>query len=535
MNRIGTGKVGLRMRIQILKLGFEVLVLSILLGAFSSQLSAQEDSGWRISPERMNLLLGDERPLQILDDSATDLKGAKWPVDDADRGELREEDGRVVLHAKAVGKIRVTAILGGETRFQDIEIWAGPQLPPGTTNWGTHPIGRDIRDLPAVPTPDSPHMFSLEQTEAGSSYLRAFSEDGIQVWNWLVPDGTRDVELVCGDWLGGAVISTNQPDSYTLYFVGKDGKLRWQLATPGLRKGLAINTDNMLYLLSQSADRKYASFRAFDESSGLKKFELPLPASLERQIGVEKQGTTFSCASNSVANTLRIMTSGVYVSMDGYPYVAFTERIRTVGVRKCTAGSVVNANELYLDRDDKLILWQVHLDGTHRSIVVEETKNEQPLSATVYTVSPTDGIVTDNMNGMLVPTRLSDELDSDEGNGAGGDVIYRVAQDGSVVYRLPLPKYSGPLHDGMVIASNDLGFATRGGVLIAFNVRTGKDLWHWESNTDEISVFAALADGSCLVQTASALVDVTSSTESREVVKGKATMDWQGRIYVQSK
>jgi outer membrane protein assembly factor BamB len=510
------------------------LLLFACLLIFNSPLAAQEDSSWRISPQKINISVGEDRSLQVLDDLANEVSGASWSVDRSDLGELRQEDGREVLHAKAPGTVLVTAVLNGEIRTREVIVWPTPQLPPGTTRWGTHPIGRDIRDLPAVPTGDGPNMFSLEQTEAGRSYLRAFSDDGIQLWSWLVPDKTRDVELVCGDWLGGAVISANQKDSYTMYFVGKDGKLRWKLATPGVRKGLAINVNHMLYLLTQSEEGTVASFRAFDESSGAKKFELPLPTSVEKQVDLLKQGATFSCVSNSASKPLRIFTSGVYVNMDGYPYVSFTERTRTLGVAKCAVGSVVDSKETYLERDEKLILWQIHADGTLRSIVVEEIKNKQSPSAALYTVFPTEGIVTDNMNGTLIPTRWSDDLDSEATKGGGDDVVYRVAQDGSIVYKLPLPKYTGPLHDGMVIGSNELGFATRGGVLIAFNVTTGKDLWHWDSDTPEISVFAALANGHCLVQTPTALVEVASSSESREVAKGKAVMDWQGRMYLQA-
>lgn len=50
-----------------------------------------------------------------------------------------------------------------------------------------------------------------------------------------MPEKTSDVELVCGDWFGGALTSANHRTSYTLYVVGKDGKLRWQLAVEGRR------------------------------------------------------------------------------------------------------------------------------------------------------------------------------------------------------------------------------------------------------------------------------------------------------------
>jgi hypothetical protein len=219
--------------------------------------------------------------------------------------------------------------------------------------------------------------------------------------------------------------------------------------------------------------------------------------------------------------------------MDGLPYLAFTQRKLTVGTSKCTPGVSVNPDDVYLERLEQLTLWQIRPDGTYRSTIVEQIKNKQPLSTAVYTVSPTAGIMTDNMNGVLIPARWFDDAGSENAMDPGDDVVYRVAEDGQAIYKLPLPHYAGALHDGMVIGENDVAFATRGGILIAFNVRTGKELWRWDSNTTEISVFAALANGDCLVQTPTALVEVTTSTQSKEIAKGKAMIDWHNQIYIQ--
>jgi hypothetical protein len=69
----------------------------------------------------------------------------------------------------------------------------------------------------------------------------------------------------------------------------------------------------------------------------------------------------------------------------------------------------------------------------------------------------------------------------------------------------------------MVLGEIDLGFATRGGILIAFNVRSGKEIWRWDSGTIDISVFAALANGACVVQTATGLVEVTTLSVKRDL------------------
>jgi hypothetical protein len=130
----------------------------------------------------------------------------------------------------------------------------------------------------------------------------------------------------------------------------------------------------------------------------------------------------------------------------------------------------------------------------------------------------------------MIPIRLSHDLHSQGNRESANELVYRMNPDGDVLYKLPLPKYTGPLDDEMVIGSGDVAFATRGGVLIAF-LSAGKELWRWDSKTPEISVFAALANGDCLVQTPTALVEVMNSTNSKELGRGKFMMDWQGRMY----
>jgi len=102
---------------------------------------------------------GDDRRIQLLDDLAQELHDATWAVDYPSFAEIHEEEGHVVLHALAEGTVRVSATIGQQTRYREIKIW--PQfeaLPVGTTKWGVHPIGREIRDLPAFPTGSGPHQ-----------------------------------------------------------------------------------------------------------------------------------------------------------------------------------------------------------------------------------------------------------------------------------------------------------------------------------------------------------------------------------------
>ena len=88
------------------------VLLLVCYALFSTPLFAQENSGWRISPENINIQMGTDRPLQLLDDSAQELDEAAWAVDNPDLAEIQVEDGITVLHPKAVGTVVVTATLG---------------------------------------------------------------------------------------------------------------------------------------------------------------------------------------------------------------------------------------------------------------------------------------------------------------------------------------------------------------------------------------------------------------------------------------
>ena len=499
-----------------------------LMALYPFRASAQDNSGWRISPEKINIQVGQDRRLQLLDGLAQELHDGVWSIDDSTLAELQEDNGRAVVHAKAVGTVRVSATLGQQTRFTEIKIWPETEpLPPGTTNWAVNPIGREIGDLPAFPTGDGPHLYSLEQTANGSSYLRAGDEDGIQVWTWLMPEKTLDVEMVCGDWLGGALVSANRADSFTIYAVGKDGQVRWQETIQGLRKGHTLQS-RLVYLLSQSADGTASQVTVLDELSGEHKFDLVPPPSTETFVTSGKDGAESACSAASLPRA-RTFLSKLFGNSDGFTYLAFTQSARKVSIPECGSLATAPSGQRLLSRDDNLVLWQFHPDGTYRSTTIEVSNT---LSGSAAVGVPTGAIIPDGTDGLLLSVRLTRDLHTTGRNLATDEFIYRVDRDGNLVYQLPLPKFTGSLHDDMVLGQeNRVAFATRGVFLIAFEVQTGKELWRWDSDTPSISVFAALANGDCLVQTSTALIEVHDSANAKELMKGKFMIDWQGRMY----
>jgi hypothetical protein len=512
---------------------FVIALLSLPLAGQTQQKNAREDPGWRIEPENINIQVENDRTLQLLDDSAQELHDAVWSVDDPALATIREEDGRAVLHATAVGTVIVNASWHGEIRTREIKIWSAIRpLPGGTTNYSTHDFGgRSIGILPAVPTADGPNLYSVDEFPNGSIYLLAMREDGIQVWSWLLPEATHNVELICGDWLGGALISANRDDSYTLYAVGKDGELRWQRTMKGARKGLADSTDHLVHVVNQSTDGNNVTVIGIGEDTGTKYFELAVPVSHEKQINLRREGTKISCANGTVSNPMHAMASRIMVNMDGNAYLAFTQREWALTTAECTPGQAIDPKDVTLTRDDKLVLWKIDPDGSYSTVVVEETKAKQPLSVPATLVSPTNAIITDNMNGTLISVRQSHNVAFSSGNEPADEFVYRVNQNGELVFKFPLPKYSGPLKDDMISGDDNVAFATRGRFLIAFSLISGKELWRWESTEPEISVFVSIANGGCMVQTPTVVVAVNSSTKAKTVFNGKAMMDWYGHLY----
>jgi hypothetical protein len=420
-----------------------LVVVLTFTGLAWSPLIAQEDSGWRISPEKINVAAGEDRRLQLLDDSAQEIRGAEWSVDQPQLADLAEEDGREIIHTKAAGLLTVTATVNFEKRTREIRIWPVDQpLPAGTTHWGSHSLGRDLGDIAAVPTAGGVNLFSLEETLGGDTYLRGYADDGIQEWAWLLPEKNHEVELVCGDWLGGALISSNQAGSFTLYTVGKDGKLQWKHTLSGARKSHAYSTEHLIHILSQSADKTIAKITGLDETTGSQKFELTVPVSHEKRWNVRKAGTKLVCASQPALSSVPGGASSLFVNTDGFAYFAFTQQEWELKASQCKPDTEIQLANINQVRKQHLILWQIHPDGTVRSTTLEESTSSRPFSEPVNVSAPTGAIIPDGLGGILlavgslrtgasVPTVPPDEF------------VYRVDEDGKLLYKLLLPSSEG--------------------------------------------------------------------------------------------
>jgi outer membrane protein assembly factor BamB len=308
--------------------------------------------------------------------------------------------------------------------------------------------------------------------------------------------------------------------------------LRWQQTLAGMRRGQAYNLDHLVHIISQSADGTKTVITGLDELTGAKRFELPVPASNETLVNLQRIGSRYVCAAGTSVHSIGTVSTQLMVNMDGLAYAAFTENQWKLQASKCSPGTELSGSEILFDREERVILWQIHPEGAVRSTVVEGLKAKQLLAVAATTASPTGAILTDNLNGVLISIRHSPSMIADGQTIPPDEFVYRINPAGEVLFKFPLPSYSGVLHDDMVIGENDIAFATRGGNLIAFSLHTGKEVWEWDSKTPEISVFAALANGACVVKTPTGMAEVNHGAKTKDMgMDGVPVLGWQGDFY----
>ena len=213
---------------------------------------------------------------------------------------------------------------------------------------------------------------------------------------------------------------------------------------------------------------------------------------------------------------MRTETSGLFVNTDGDAYAAFTVKRRTLRAEKCTAESLVEPGKVHVSREDQLVLWRVQDDGSYRDTVVETSKRSSvSVGVPAPDVSPTGDIIPDGFGGVLLSIRASSKAATQKTSEAFDEFVYRVTEEGTLAYKFRLPRYAGELDDDMVLGEQDLGFASRGSTLVAFNVKDGTEVWRWNSGIPEVKIIMATAGGGCAVDTPQGLVLVEEGIKKK--------------------
>jgi outer membrane protein assembly factor BamB len=221
----------------------------------------------RVVPEKMNMLVGETRTLQVFDSqTGSSVTNVTWTISDPSVAEI-STDNPPVLTAKAAGHATITA---GEASA-DLTVYEGFALPDGTVRWSAPGDGSGLVKMAlAVPSPDTvADVFALQS----SGLVQALRLDGSLVWTSRFPDSVSDVKPdASGGLLGITDTSVSRLDPAT-------GQQSWQHQLSGnIDSSLAVHPEGTIFILEHSNEDPYVSVVGLDGATGaaLPPFSVPI-------------------------------------------------------------------------------------------------------------------------------------------------------------------------------------------------------------------------------------------------------------------
>lgn len=151
-----------------------------------------------LTPSRLNLLVGQTQSIQALNQAGSPVTGLTWATTDPTIVSLSSDDPPL-LTAVAPGHVTITA---GDSSC-DVTVWAGAQLPVGTTIWSVPGDGSGVSQIiPAVPSPSGvADTFAIQNSGA----VQAVTANGQVAWTAVLDSNYTSVNA---DFLGGMVETT---------------------------------------------------------------------------------------------------------------------------------------------------------------------------------------------------------------------------------------------------------------------------------------------------------------------------------------
>ena len=178
------------------------------------------------------------------------------------------------------------------------------------------------------------------------------------------------------------------------------------------------------------------------DKDGVRKFQLTVPVSHERS-NVANGTHRIHCLASEQNPPIRTIASKLFVNVDGFAYLAFTKNDWAVMADSCPSAAVIDPRKVTFERTDRIVLWQIHPDGTYRDTVVEESRIKNPYLSPVEVSSPSGALIPDGLGGVLLAVRRPYSSPDDKTTPIPAEYVYRIDGEGTVVYRSLLPKREG--------------------------------------------------------------------------------------------
>jgi hypothetical protein len=294
---------------------------------FEFALGARTQSqGAYIVPDEMRLIVGDSRPLTLVDPQGQLLSDVTWSVDDVNVAEIVVETdpdtGEAIgnaLEARSPGHVIITAVSSQGTARAQATVYAG-SVPAGLPRWEVYPDTTEnwfVHAVKAEPhTPNDPVLYLTEWDSTGGTSLRALNNDGDQLWRTHVAGSVTNA-LSTAD--GGILL-----DGGGLTKVSTSGDTVWSLAADPERSVIAVGHDDTIY------GYVGGNYAAWDGASGVLRYTA--------NHGIPAGTLTVSCPEALEPIPLPVTGTGPIVAANGHLYsIIQTESATFASRTSCTS------------------------------------------------------------------------------------------------------------------------------------------------------------------------------------------------------
>jgi len=254
--------------------------------------------GHTLTPNMLNLVVGDTHLMQALDSNGQPVTGLTWASSDTSVVSLSAADPPVVT-AVAAGRATITA----GTASADVTVSAAA-LPVGTVLWSNAGNASGVSSIvPAVPSASGvADVFAIGY----DGTVQAITSDGATAWTANVG---QNADPVLPDFQGGVVAVDRSTGAGSIVKIdgttGQTTSTYTPAGTSDLYPQIAVHTDGTVFAIQRNPDDETHSVIGIDSATGTQKFSVRLDDRLDRDY------------------VSPVWTSGLIIAGDGYAYVPY--------------------------------------------------------------------------------------------------------------------------------------------------------------------------------------------------------------------
>ncbi len=344
-----------------------------------------------LTPNLLNMVVGDTHTLQALNSSGTTLQGLTWGSSATTIASLSTDDPPIIT-ALAPGHVTITAGDGSA----DLTIYSGATLPMGTVQWSSPGDGSGVSNIvPAVPsTTGVADVFAFLQ----SGNVQAIRSDGTVAWtastsvlDKRLPDfqgGLIDVQTQTGTGFQNPIQQnaiqkfdgiTGQP--YPKYTYSNPNGLSslavssaWFDYADPVPFPVAVHTDGTIFTVDGGVAHSDTGIvdpvfvTGIDPTTGAAKFQIPLELSTVN-------GLYPDCNSEHSTYSSAPIIGSLVIGGDGYAYLPYS-------YGEAIGSGIAGTCDTQLE--EHLLVIRVGSDGSYTKISIGDwTENTSSVSVII--------------------------------------------------------------------------------------------------------------------------------------------------------